>query len=384
LSAPAEGNGRVFYRYIPRRAIIVDSVFIVVLSAAGTVLLLNGVWPLAVVMGIVVLKSLKDLLSEAVIELEDRMPQVVYRRKSVFGTREKLIPAGAIKGASSRIKSMWRGNISEKLVLETENGEYTIHPNSASDQCARGVHSELRRIQQEFEKYQKGLFRAEQRRSRPPVKKVKRLFWAMIEMSVRCPRCETPVPVNGPWNSVPCPGCGEPLELTPDAWRDLLEDVRGSVVKELKPGEGTESTIMGLFHTSLRYARMNPYCGSCKEDFPATVPGEKHLTCSCGEKMELMEPPDWFGGVIRGVRYIAGATRSTEPRGHSPEPVFITCPSCGASFETAGESRNPLCAHCGRAFVIPADLWLHFHPAPVKRRWFAGFTASVTAAAPQD
>ncbi|HOP27267.1 MAG TPA: hypothetical protein PLM22_06735, partial [Candidatus Sabulitectum sp.] len=252
MSAPAEGNGRVFYRYIPRRAIIVDSVFIVVLSAAGTVLLLNGVWPLAVVMGIVVLKSLKDLLSEAVIELEDRMPQVVYRRKSVFGTREKLIPAGAIKGASSRIKSMWRGNISEKLVLETENGEYTIHPNSASDQCARGVHSELRRIQQEFEKYQKGLFRAEQRRSRPPVKKVKRLFWAMIEMSVRCPRCETPVPVNGPWNSVPCPGCGEPLELTPDAWRDLLEDVRGSVVKELKPGEGTESTIMGLFHTSLR------------------------------------------------------------------------------------------------------------------------------------
>lgn len=384
MSAPAEGSGRVFYRYSPKRAVIVDTVFIVVLSTAGTVLLHYGIWPLSIVLGIVVLKTLKDLLSEAVIELEDRMPHVVYRRMSVFGTREKLIPAGEIKGASSRITSMWRGNVSEKLVMETENGEYTLHPNSAGADASMGVHGELRRILGEYEEYQRGIIRAAARESRPRVRKVNRPFWAMIEMSVRCPRCETPVPVNGPWTSVPCPGCEELLELTPDTWRDLLEDVRGSIVKELEPGEGTESVIMGVFHTSLRYARMDPYCGSCKEDFPAPVPGDKCLTCSCGEKMELMEPPGWFRGVIKGVEHIAEATRSTEPSGHSPEPVFISCPSCGASFETAGESRNPLCAHCGRAFVIPADLWMHFHPAPVKKRWFAGFTASVTAEAASD
>ncbi len=198
----------------------------------------------------------------------------------------------------------------------------------------------------------------------------------MLEMSIKCSRCETPVPVNGPWTDLQCSGCGEAITLSPDNWADLLEDVRDEIAFELEPGRGTESTIMGVFDTHVLYSRMVPYCRKCKEDLHDPEPGAEKLMCSCGAFMPLTKPPDWFRRVFGGVRYIAGATRSAEASSEEPEPVYISCTSCGASFCVKGESRNPSCSHCGTAVFLTDELWLHFHPSPVKKRWFVGFKAS--------
>ncbi len=72
-----------------------------------------GVWPLGLVMGIVVLKSLKDLAMEPVIELREESPFLLYSRRTLFKRETHRLPYLELKGAGNRITGMWRGNISE-------------------------------------------------------------------------------------------------------------------------------------------------------------------------------------------------------------------------------------------------------------------------------
>lgn len=383
MTSREKENGReLFYRYIPKRALIVDSVFLIVLTTAGILLLEKGVWPLALVMGIVVLNTLKDMVRESVIELWSEPPYVIYIRKSILGKESVEIPSWEIAGATTHIKSMWKGNISEKLVLETSGKEYLLQPNySRNDPVTADIHSHLSSLRdQGNEIREKQLLEEKQKKlyphGKPRKKKVKKLVWGMLEMSIKCPGCEAPVPVNGPWTDLHCTECSESIELTPDNWADLLEDVRNEIAYEIEPGTGSESTIMGVFDTHVLYSRMVPYCRECKEDLHNPEPGAEKLVCSCGASLPLTKPPGWFKRVFGGVRYIAGATRSTEAMAEKPESVSITCTSCGASFDVSGETRNPSCPHCKNAVFLPDDLWHHFHPVPVKKRWFVGFKAS--------
>ena len=374
----------LFYRYIPKRALIVDSIFLVVLTTAGILLLKVGVWPLSIVMGIVVLNTLKDMVRESVIELWSEPPNVIYVRKSILGKKSVEIPSWEIAGATTHITSMWKGNISEKLVLETDDREYLLQPNySRNDPVTADIHYHLSSLRDQGIEFREKQLREEENAKRyphgkPRKKKVKKLVWAMLEMNIKCSRCETPVPVNGPWTDLQCGGCGEAITLSPDNWADLLEDVRDETAYELEPGRGTESTILGVFDTHVLYSRMAPYCRECKEDLPSPDTETDSLICSCGSSMPLTVPPEWFNRVFKGIRYIAGATRSTEVTAEEPDPVSITCTSCGASFLVKGESRNPSCQNCGGSVFLPDDLWYHFHPVPVKKRWFVGFEAAYT------
>lgn len=371
-------GGEPFYRYIPRRALIVDSLFIAVLTAAGVLFQRHGIWPMAVVMGIVILNTLINLVQESVIELRSEFPDLIYTRRSLFRKNTVRIPFREVKGATTHITSMWKGNISEKMVLETSGREFLLHPHfSAGDPAAAGIHRKLTGLIGQANKFREETSIRQHPRGKTEhrQKKVGKLVWGMVEMSIKCPRCETTVPVNGPWNLLHCPECSEAIDLSPDNWADLLEGVRNETAGEIKPGMGRESTVIGVFQAHLLYSRMPPYCRECREDLPLPEPGARMLRCSCGETLPVAEPPEWFDRVYSGARYIIGATRSTKVSEQEPEQVFITCPSCGSSFESAGESRNPSCPNCDTCVFLPDDLWFHFHPAPVRKRWFVGFLA---------
>lgn len=376
------GKEKLVFRYSPKRAIIVDSVVVTIMTALIVFFIKIDIWQMGILAGFILGKSLIELFRASVIEVSYLEPEMIYRRNSLFRNNTVKIPAWNVSGAETRIVSMWKGSIREKLILKADGREFLLIPfYSSGNPLYATVHQDLRSLRQAGEKYleertEEAIKQAEEEMERS---KIEKTVWSLLEMSVQCPRCEAHVPVNGPYNNFVCAECCENIEITPDNWTDLLEDVRDETAFEIDPGEGSRSSIMGVFNTSLFYGRLEPYCPKCKTDFDMEndyAAGENSVTCSsCGESLSVETPSKWFNKVFKGVTLIVGATGSADSNEQAPEPVIITCPSCSATFETTGKARNTPCPHCENSIFLPDDLWYHFHPVPGKKRWFVGFTA---------
>lgn len=366
-----------FYRYAPTRAIFVDVSFLLTIGTGLYFIIEAGIWPLGIVAGILILKILRDLSMESVIELSSDGRDLIYTRRYLLGTKLVAIPLSEVVEAENRITSMWRGNISEKLVLIAGGKEYLLHPHySDGDPVTAMIHRDLSLLKEKARETREEAVKDSSPVEKRKPKRVKRKLWGMLQMNIDCPGCEAPVPVNGPWTELLCSTCGETISFPPESWADLLEDVAGEIAGELEQGEGSNSTIMGSFNVSMLYARMLPYCMKCKEDLTEFDEDADSVICACGNRIGLSKPPEWFGRVFPKADLLVGAGDSSDASWDPPEPVVLTCPSCGAPFDSRGESRNADCPHCGSSMFLPDDLWYHFHPVPVKKRWFVRFTGN--------
>jgi uncharacterized protein YbaR (Trm112 family) len=380
------GSGPV-YAYHPGRPLLIMGVFAAA-AAAAACLLYRSTPAASLMLGLVTAALLYQMTKECSVSIWLDRPNLVYSYRSLFRSIHETIPSWEIEGLTPEIVSMWRGNITERLVLETAGGKLTVAPvYSRSDTSVLRLEEVLRTLPstREEAEYEAELERralegddGEEEEATETVE-----VWGFIEMGIQCPRCDGPVVVNGPLTGLVCPECGAAIDMTPDIWADLLEDLRDELAEDTEEGMGGRSTIWGTYNTTLYYGRLRPYCRGCKKDFDMEKDrrGTDRLVCSaCGAWMPVIEPPVWWDRVFEGATLIVGA--DTGPMGKvpavdAPVPVSFTCPKCGASVTTAGESRTIECPHCGASFALPDDLWYHFHPAPVKKRWFTGFTAEV-------
>jgi hypothetical protein len=205
--------------------------------------------------------------------------------------------------------------------------------------------------------------------------------FGVLEMSIRCPRCDSPVHVNGPVRSLLCGSCQSGIEVPGDFWKGILEDVCSEVRNEFEEGEGSNSTIFGTFNTTLMYGRLKPYCQKCKTDFVLEehIPeGATSCTCSeCGTSAPLAPAPGWLRDLIPSARLLVNA-ESDVPGDEEPDPevsgpVAFFCPQCGGSLMIDGSERLVPCSYCNTSVYLPDDLWLRLHPARTKTRWFIGF-----------
>lgn len=201
----------------------------------------------------------------------------------------------------------------------------------------------------------------------------------MIEISIKCPHCDSPVHIDGPYRKILCGNCQSEIDFPEDVWTDLLEDVRDEILTEFEPGQGSNSTIFGHFNMNLMYGRLQPYCRKCKRDFnmEKEYAGQDMLICpDCGSKTPVFPAPEWFKKAIEGANLIAGAypdiENIEEPEGISG-PVAFSCPQCGSSLMIDGKDRLMKCEYCETNVYLPDDLWLRLHPAKKKNRWFVGF-----------
>jgi len=205
------------------------------------------------------------------------------------------------------------------------------------------------------------------------------MLWAMFEMSIKCPRCDSPIHVDGPFRKLRCGSCQSDIDFPEDVWNDLLEDVSGEIAG-FKPGEGSSSNIFGHFNMTFLYGALAPYCRECKRDFDMEkeyTPGQTELTCSdCGSRIPVFQAPNWFASAVPGARLVAGAwPEGGDKQGKSKvsSPVAYSCPQCGGSLMIDGTERLVTCEYCGTRVYLPDDLWLSLHPAKKKNRWFVGF-----------
>jgi DNA-directed RNA polymerase subunit RPC12/RpoP len=372
---------RLAYHHSPLRSLVVTGIFLAIIAVAG--FFVPQVLPLRILLALLALSMLFSLRRVCSVRIWIEWPNLVYEYRSMFRHVREIIPSWEVSGMVPHITSMWRGNISERLVLEVGERELVVTPYfSEGDPDIIRLGEEMRSLpdsrtqaEYEIELERRALFGEDEEDREPEMEDV----WGLLEMSIQCPRCDGPVVVNGPFTELTCPGCSEEIDLNPSIWADLLEDVGTEIAEETEDGEGGRSTIWGTYNTTLFYGRMRPYCMKCKRDFD--LEGDRReggmIVCpDCGTGTSIRKAPDWFHKVFSGAFLIVGAadhSNDTDESAALDEPVSFTCTGCGATFKVDGRERTVKCEHCDAPVYIPDDLWLRFHPAPVKKRWFVGF-----------
>jgi len=329
------------------------------------------------ILGLFSLISLISLMKCSWVTVEIQGYNLIYTYRSFFKKQHKVFPASQIKKVEPKVITMWNQQKMEKLFLILSCEELVLSPfYFGEDENVVRLRKELSQVPVPRDEVVKRV-KPEKKAKHPSHSKEesKNMIWAMIEMSISCPRCDSSVMVNGPFTKFACPGCGESIDFTPEIWTDLLEDTRDELVK-MDEGEGGNSTIWGTFNTSITYGRLIPYCKECKKDYDLwdDYSEEDMITCpDCGSTRPIQEPPEWFNQVFEGARLLIGVSPASAKKAQHERDLYMTCPSCGASILVSGTTRNEKCKHCDSSVLLPDELWQHLHPQPVKIRWFVGF-----------
>lgn len=378
------GERRLVYRYSPRRTLIITGIFMMLTVSAGLFFLLNDIFNLSFIMGIFTLTMLISIRKQCSVRIWVQWPYLIYEYRSLFRHVRETIAPWDISGLTPNIVSMWRGNISERLVMEVGDRDLVVTPHySESDPAIIRLRQEIyalpdsrKQAEYEIELERRTLHPEEYREEEPESTEV----WGFLEMSVECPRCDGPVAVNGPYTELVCPQCSAEVDMKPSIWADLLEDVPQEIAEDYDEGYGSRSTIWGVYNTALFYGRMRPCCPECERDYDLEKDTREDggMICpDCGHALNLAEPPEWWSDVFPDTFMIAGAEVPSDESNLEGDllkgPVVFTCEKCGAGIRLDGSDRDLKCDHCDAPIHIPDDLWLRFHPPARKNRWFIGY-----------
>ena len=202
------------------------------------------------------------------------------------------------------------------------------------------------------------------------------LFSFRVEFSIRCPRCDRSLPLDGPLEKALCGSCQSCIEIPGDYWTETLANSCRKM-QETDEGIGSGSILIGAFHGNLTLARFDPYCDNCKTDFedPWNLEhGTTYICRTCGIGYPVQAPPPWLVSEVPRIRTLINAILNELPetgtgsKGIQPEP--ISCPSCAGHLKVDGSTRFVSCRYCGSQVYLPDELWLRFHGGKRKRRWF--------------
>lgn len=195
-----------------------------------------------------------------------------------------------------------------------------------------------------------------------------------VEFSIKCPRCDRSIPLDGPMETTICESCKSVIPISRDYWVETISDAR-KTMRKVELGEGSGSMMFGTFNANLSLARFNPYCDQCKTDFEQSwedsVDSDYKCT-TCGVKYPVRTPPGWLEKGVPGIKYLVNALLDTEKplKLTSSSPVVLSCPSCSAALEADGSTRFVDCNYCNSQVYLPDGLWMKFHKVKRKRRWF--------------
>lgn len=199
------------------------------------------------------------------------------------------------------------------------------------------------------------------------------LFSFRVELSMPCPRCDRPVPIDGPVESAHCMYCQNDMEIGREYWQNVLADgcaeMQGTTV-----GQGSGSMMFGANTSNLTLGRLDPYCNSCKTDFlePWSLESGTIYECrKCGAGWPVQEPPGWLTKAVPRIVQLINADLSGKTGAETgTEPVSVSCPKCSGSLTVDGSSRLVRCQWCDSRIYLPDGLWSRLHGAKRKRRWF--------------
>lgn len=199
-------------------------------------------------------------------------------------------------------------------------------------------------------------------------------------MSLVCPKCDSPIILNGPSDFGHCNACQIDIPLPADFWKETFESILQSIITDLKDGEGQTSTSFGMLAKKMIYCRLKPKCSECNTYFNLeTINPNKEtiITCAkCKHETSLIPAPIWLKEIYPVVDYFVNAQVLSKEKIRESviaEGIAITCPRCGASLIIDGKDRLVKCDYCKLHVFLPDNLWLRLHPAFIKSEWFIIF-----------
>ncbi len=224
--------------------------------------------------------------------------------------------------------------------------------------------------------------------------------YARVRVTLDCPECAAPIPVNGLVSQVLCGACQAVVPLEgPLAWKKVLRYGGGEKCMEhgILMNNAAVAALDYFLAFRKRGARLYrkhqavllevddepPRCHGCGAELDAALMVEEtrregeevDAFCpGCGEALPLRGPGRWDRLAQRKVVAVVG---ETAPTGDLTEPatddsVLFSCLGCGAALKV--DARTPrllACQYCEATSYLPDALWLRLHPAQRKRPfWF--------------
>lgn len=231
-----------------------------------------------------------------------------------------------------------------------------------------------------------------------------------IRVTLDCPECASPIPVNGVVPTVLCHGCHTVVELEGElGWDKITTYAKGEgrlvsgsfrIAGEIR---ALDYLLMFRQRTGrpqrlyrshqgilLEVDERPPKCLECghgldaatllKEAYKEQEP--KAFCGQCGTPVPLRRPEQEHQWIHPTIAAIVNETALqgdlTEPQAGAP--VLFACLGCGASLEIDGTApRISTCKYCDATSYLPDALWLRLHPAQRKRAFHLLLTVSAEA-----
>lgn len=182
-----------------------------------------------------------------------------------------------------------------------------------------------------------------------------------LTLSLTCPSCRYPVPVNALRDRAHCGTCGETLALSAETWSGFFGSKVWPTLVRATPGTGTNAQVRGAFKAELTYGRRAaPACPHCATALPETLRAPTPCP-GCGVQVAARRPNALVHAAVPGcVAVIGESTAHGEPTGAAP--VLFACLACGVGLRVDGSARTLACAGCGVDNYLPDALWRRFFP----------------------
>ncbi len=219
-----------------------------------------------------------------------------------------------------------------------------------------------------------------------------------MRVTVECPECAYPVPVNGVIQSMNCHQCAVPItfegdlgwdKITTYAPREGIRKTTGGLTLSPKATPVLDNYLMRPSRIHRRFEGILleldnspvacPACRSPQEStdlarMAAEGTTEAHCT-ACGAGMSLRSAAAAQALLACSCATpvaLVGETAHEEGQASAPgAPVMFSCLACGAPLKIDGTTPRILeCGYCQATSYMPDPLWFTFHPGYRKRPFF--------------
>lgn len=220
---------------------------------------------------------------------------------------------------------------------------------------------------------------------------------ARVRVTLDCPECASPIPVNGIVDEVLCGACQAVVDVERAfGWDTILTYTAGEACMEHKVlmrsaprpamiyflGFGARGgALYRKWRGRLVEIDTGPvHCPSCNHALDMEALGREAVTegaavdafCpGCGGRVPIRSPSPRERELVHPE--CVAVVGETAPRGRLEEPgggekVLFSCLGCGApSSVDATTPRIMKCAFCSATSYLPDALWLRLHPTQRKR-----------------
>jgi DNA-directed RNA polymerase subunit RPC12/RpoP len=187
-----------------------------------------------------------------------------------------------------------------------------------------------------------------------------------IEAFVRCPKCDSTIPLGSVVERPICGSCREAEAMPVERWRRALDAaVAAAPARRASPADadGEAGGLVRLLDDCLRVcARHAPVaCAACSATLPLeavkAARSQGRLVCpTCHAALSVRPVPPWAASALPGVTHLL-AEDTTQLAGTPPptdiQASQVPCPGCGASVAPSGARGADKCPYCSTMVVIP-------------------------------